>query len=186
MKRMERIENLNVRGFCAQGIVSADCIIPASPLSWSRRRSVSRRPLLGELQNFCNTSCRAARPKFAITASSAHPANSNSNAPDSCSLPIPDRVKPTRVLCQVDDHENDLSQGTAHFAVSAFSCFFKLSLRNGVIHHESRAASPGPVSHFSRSLQCAPTPTCLFNSLSRVFMPSIASTSSPLHRRFRS
>ena len=31
----------------------------------------------------------------------------------------------------------------------------------------SPALPPGPVSHFSRSLQCAPTPTCLFNSLWR-------------------
>jgi hypothetical protein len=28
MERVERIENLNVRGFCAQGIVSADALIP--------------------------------------------------------------------------------------------------------------------------------------------------------------
>jgi hypothetical protein len=27
MERVERIENLNVRGFCAQGIVSADATI---------------------------------------------------------------------------------------------------------------------------------------------------------------
>ena len=28
MERMERIENLNVRGFCTQGIVGGDGIIP--------------------------------------------------------------------------------------------------------------------------------------------------------------
>jgi hypothetical protein len=30
MERVERIENLNVRGFCAQGIVSADASIRIS------------------------------------------------------------------------------------------------------------------------------------------------------------
>jgi len=30
MERVERIENLNVRGFCAQGIVSADACIRTS------------------------------------------------------------------------------------------------------------------------------------------------------------
>jgi hypothetical protein len=33
MERMKRIENLNVRGFCAQGIVSADGIIPTCIVS---------------------------------------------------------------------------------------------------------------------------------------------------------
>ena len=33
MERVERIENLNVRGFCAQGIVGADGLTPTSTVS---------------------------------------------------------------------------------------------------------------------------------------------------------
>ena len=33
MERVERIENLNVRGFCAQGIVGADGFTPTSTVS---------------------------------------------------------------------------------------------------------------------------------------------------------
>jgi hypothetical protein len=62
------------------------------------RFGMSHFPLSSSSIASSNTSCHAAPPKFAITASSAHPANSNSNAPDSGCLPIPHRVQPTRLL----------------------------------------------------------------------------------------
>ena len=50
MERVERIEHLNVRGFCAQGIVSADgihphihCVIPSGGLSSDHQRWIHPR-----------------------------------------------------------------------------------------------------------------------------------------------
>jgi len=62
MERVERIKDLNVRGFCAQGIVSADASIPicivSCPAGESLRTAVVGSPAVQA--SFCRSrSCRA-------------------------------------------------------------------------------------------------------------------------------
>jgi hypothetical protein len=48
MEGVERIKNLNVRGFCAQGIVSADGIIPTFTV-WFQQEGSHRTVLNGSV-----------------------------------------------------------------------------------------------------------------------------------------
>jgi hypothetical protein len=92
MKRVERIKDLNVRGFCAQGIVSADAITPTCIASY--REEGSRRTRHNGFTPDRTSSCPFQCSRSYSGPKSAMVSN-DCSAPGNSSLPAPSRISPT-------------------------------------------------------------------------------------------